>query len=41
MSIPKFSVDAATSDISAALADAGCVVVTGITDAALQQIHYG
>ncbi|MGI9327651.1 MAG: phytanoyl-CoA dioxygenase family protein [Pseudomonadales bacterium] len=37
MSIPQFSADVPTSDITAALAEAGCVVVTGVVDAELRQ----
>ena len=37
MSIPQFSVDAPTSKITAALGEAGCVVVTGVMDADLRK----
>ena len=37
MSIPQFSADASARDITAALGEAGCVVVTGVTDAELRQ----
>ncbi len=37
MAIPQFSIDASHSDISNALGEAGCVVVTGVTDAELRQ----
>lgn len=37
MSIPQFSADASASDVSAALGEAGCAVVTGVMDAELRQ----
>lgn len=37
MSIPRFSADSPASDITAALGEAGCVVVTGVMDAELRQ----
>ena len=37
MSIPQFSVDTPANDIAAALGEAGCAVVTGVTDEALRQ----
>ena len=37
MSIPQFSADASPSDITEALGEAGCVVVTGVMDAGLRQ----
>ena len=37
MSIPQFSADSPASDITAALGEAGCVVVTGVMDAELRQ----
>ena len=37
MSIPQFTADSATGEITKALANAGCVVVTGVTDSTLQQ----
>lgn len=37
MSIPQFSADSPTSDITAALGESGCVVVTGLMDAELRQ----
>lgn len=37
MSIPQFSIDDSTIDIAAALGEAGCVVVTGVTDNELRQ----
>ncbi|MEM9620465.1 MAG: phytanoyl-CoA dioxygenase family protein [Pseudomonadota bacterium] len=36
MSIPEYTADAPASEIAAALGDAGCVVVTGVTDANLR-----
>jgi ectoine hydroxylase-related dioxygenase (phytanoyl-CoA dioxygenase family) len=37
MSIPQFPVDSSTSEIIQALGEAGCAVVTGMTDAKLRQ----
>ncbi|MCR9259749.1 MAG: phytanoyl-CoA dioxygenase family protein [Pseudomonadaceae bacterium] len=37
MAIPQFSIEAPHSDISRALGEAGCVVITGVTDAELRQ----
>ena len=37
MSIPQFAADASASDVSAALGEAGCAVVTGVMDAELRQ----
>ena len=37
MSIPQLSIDTPESEIAAALGEAGCVVVTGATDAGLRQ----
>ena len=37
MSIPQFSADASTSDITSALGEAGCVVVTGLMDPELRR----
>jgi ectoine hydroxylase-related dioxygenase (phytanoyl-CoA dioxygenase family) len=37
MAIPQFAADAPGEDIAEALGDAGCVVVTGVMDAALRQ----
>ena len=37
MSIPKFSIDDSSDNIVEALSEAGCVVVTGVTDADLRE----
>lgn len=37
MNIPQFSADSAPNEVSSALGEAGCAVVTGLTDPELRQ----